>query len=70
MTKPATGETVNPFWLRTIGWTCPCGRPATIELMNARNAPIGRFCRRCGQREVSRLWREQIKASRPANRGQ
>jgi Rieske Fe-S protein len=32
-----------------------CQRRATVEVRNARNAPVGWFCRRHGQAEVDDL---------------
>lgn len=27
---------------------CQCGKPATVEAYNYRNAPCGHFCKKCG----------------------
>lgn len=36
-------------YLRDIAVKCArCLRPATVELLNNRNAVIGRYCKRCG----------------------
>lgn len=43
------------YWLRPISGACRCGRPATHELSNWMNAPLGRYCRACGKKEVTRL---------------
>lgn len=29
-----------------------CGKKATKELYNTKNAPLGRYCARCGQRAL------------------
>lgn len=31
-----------------------CGKPATVELRNRANAPLGRYCRRDGNRQLIR----------------
>lgn len=34
---------------------CQCGKPATVELYNDRNAPCGKYCRSCGKRALARM---------------
>jgi hypothetical protein len=36
---------------------CRCGKVATVELFNGRNASFGRFCAGCGRRALARLKR-------------
>ena len=50
-------------YLRDIAMKCErCMRPATVEVVNNRNAPIGRFCARCGRMKL----REQQERERAA----
>lgn len=44
-----------------------CSRPATVEVFNARNAAIGKFCRRHGQLNLHRLQRLDALAPRLEN---
>ncbi|MBX3031451.1 MAG: hypothetical protein KF809_14995 [Chloroflexi bacterium] len=42
--------------LRSIKRECAsCGKPATVELFSTANAPMGTYCKRCGQRAERRL---------------
>lgn len=38
---------------------CRCGRQATHEVFNRRNASYGLFCKRCAAARVSELEREE-----------
>lgn len=45
------------FWLREIYvYPCrnQCGKKATVELVSPINEVQGRYCKRCGEREVKR----------------
>lgn len=43
-------------YLKEIVWKfCPCGMPATVELVNNRNEDMGGYCRKCGERELAAL---------------
>lgn len=41
-------------YLRDIAHKCGrCMKNATVELVNNRNAAVGRFCWSCGQKELA-----------------
>lgn len=41
------------FYLRELR-RCRCGKPATVELLNAWNARFDVWCDPCGRRELGR----------------
>ncbi len=38
-----------------------CGKKATVEVYNARNAPCGYYCKTCGTRIAERLTQDERK---------
>ena len=38
---------------------CECGAPARVELFNTFNAPCGSFCKRCGQRKLAAMLKQE-----------
>lgn len=40
---------------------CGCGARASQRLINAQNAAVGTFCKRCGSRELKRLLEQEAK---------
>lgn len=37
-----------------------CGKKATVELYNSRNAPCGIYCKSCGNRALKRLQTSEV----------
>lgn len=50
---------------------CACGAPVKVELINARNSAVGKFCKRCGARALKKAlvdektWWESLKPKDP-----
>lgn len=44
-----------PAYLKPITVKCVCGKPATVEVFNAMNAQLGRWCAACGAAYVKQL---------------
>lgn len=40
---------------------CPCGRVATVELLNSYNTSCGQFCKRCGSTRLKELQRSELR---------
>jgi hypothetical protein len=49
----------SAHYFRNYG-TCRCGKPATGEVLNNRNALMERTCQVCGERRVRLARREQL----------
>ena len=43
-----------------------CNARATVEIFNARNAPVGAYCKSCGKRAVARLNEREAQKTRQA----
>lgn len=57
-----------PYLRQIPNHRCPCGKPARVELIEGRNAPMGRYCKGCGARKL-REDQQRLKWRRAATRG-
>jgi hypothetical protein len=55
-------------YMRSIERQCKCGKRATVEVLNNRNARMGEYCKACAAQKVRELnKREQDEIQRAGN---
>jgi hypothetical protein len=55
-----------PAYLKELDTQCPkqCGRRGRVEVFNALNSSLGKYCRYCGQAIVKQLNQVESKAEK------